>query len=139
MSAIGHAKAMRALESGLQKAIEIGSPSSVAVLDEGGNLLAFARQDGSPLGSIYLSQNKAFTACAFGFATADLQAAVQPGGPFYGLESAHGRPLVFFGGGVPATVDGKLIGGAGAAGGTAEQDVEVAQAAVAVLVGGDEG
>jgi uncharacterized protein GlcG (DUF336 family) len=127
---------MRALEAGLQKAEEIGSPSSVAILDAGGNLVAFARQDNSLLGSIQVSQNKAFTACAFRFATGDLQGAVQPGGPFYSLEGAHGRPLVFFAGGLPVTIDGGFAGGVGAAGGTPEQDLEVAQAAASAITGG---
>jgi uncharacterized protein GlcG (DUF336 family) len=44
---------------------EIGSPSNIAVVDAGGNLIAHIRMDGAWIGSIDISINKAFTARMF--------------------------------------------------------------------------
>jgi uncharacterized protein GlcG (DUF336 family) len=49
------------------------------------------------------------------------------------VNTANRCRVVIFGGGVPVTVDGKMIGAAGASGGSVEQDIEVARAAVAGL------
>ena len=44
------------------RATEIGVPMNIAVVDAGGNLVAFARMDGAWLGSIDIAKNKAYTA-----------------------------------------------------------------------------
>ena len=67
------------------KATEIGVAMNIAVVDEGGNLVAFARMDGAWLGSIDIAQNKAFTARAFNMPTRDLAPLAQPGGSLYGI------------------------------------------------------
>jgi len=123
-----------ALRAALDKAREIGSPSSVAVLDGGRELLAFARMDGALLASAEISQAKAYTARSLDCATRDVDVATQPGGPLYGLQTSHlaaGRSLVTFGGGVPITVDGQVVGAVGVAGGTPDQDHEIASAGAA--------
>jgi uncharacterized protein GlcG (DUF336 family) len=123
-----------ALDAALAKAEEIGSPSSIAVLDAGRELLAFARMDGALLASAAISQAKAYTARSLDCATRDVDTATQPGGPLYGLQTAHlaaGRALVTFGGGVPITVGGQVVGAVGVAGGTPDQDHEIAAAGAA--------
>jgi uncharacterized protein GlcG (DUF336 family) len=126
-------------EAALAKAREIGSPSSIAVLDAGRELVAFARMDGAPLASVPISQAKAYTARSLNSATRDLNGLTQPGGPLFGLEVSHlaaGRALVTFGGGVPITVDGEVIGAIGVAGGTPDQDHEIAEAGAAAAKNG---
>lgn len=138
MSNVTYEMAQKALAAALAKAEEIGSPSSVAVIDSGRELVAFARMDGALLASAEISQAKAYTARSLNSATKDVGAWAQPGGPLYGLETAHmaaGRALVTFGGGVPITVGGEVIGGIGCAGGTTDQDHEVASAGAAALAG----
>ena len=60
------------IEAARVKADEIGVPMDIAVVDEGNNLVAFARMDGAWLGSIDIAQNKAYTARAFDMPTKDL-------------------------------------------------------------------
>jgi uncharacterized protein GlcG (DUF336 family) len=131
MASLNLSVAQRALEAALAKAAEIGSPSSVAILDAGREPLLFARMDGALLASSEIAQNKAYTAMSMKMATGDLAAYVQPGAPFFGLNSAQSRPFVTFGGGVPITVDGEVVGSIGVAGGSAEQDHDVASAGAA--------
>jgi uncharacterized protein GlcG (DUF336 family) len=128
-------QARQALEAALRKATEIGSPSSVAIVDHGRELIAFARQDDALLASTEIAAGKAYTACSMQMATKDIGPLTQPGQPLYGLEHTHQRPLVTFGGGRPLEVDGKVVGGVGVAGGTVDQDDEIAAAAAAALTG----
>ncbi|WP_032402313.1 GlcG/HbpS family heme-binding protein [Rhodococcoides fascians] len=124
-------QAQKIVAAALAKSTEIGSASSVAVLDSGRELLAYARQDGAMLASVEISQNKAYTAVSMKSETADLGPAAQPGAAFYGIQQATSRPFITFGGGVPIVVDGEVIGAIGVAGGSADQDVEVAKAGAA--------
>ncbi|MFF8474784.1 heme-binding protein [Streptomyces sp. NPDC015414] len=113
---------------------EAGVTVSVTVLDAGGHLLAFRRDDRAVLISGETSTRKAYTALQLNAATADLVDAVQPGGPFHTLPTALDRPLLFIAGGVPVHRDGRLIGAIGVGGGAPEQDHGFAAAAVAALV-----
>ncbi len=130
---ISASTAQAAIDAAVKRATEIGVPMSIAVIDSGRALVAFLRMDKALLGSIEIAQGKAYTARTVNARTADLMAAVQPGGPFYGLEVSHRQPFVVFGGGVPITHDGDVIGAIGVSGGSAEQDVDVAEAAVRFL------
>lgn len=126
--------ARRVIAEAERVATEIGSPSNVAVVDAGGNLVSHIRMDDAQLGSISHSLDKAFTAVFYRSATADLAADTQPGGQFYGMAlSNQGRVLVFAGG-VPLVDDqGSIVGAVGVSGGSEEQDTTVAQAAAAAL------
>lgn len=57
--------ARRVVAAGEAKADEIGSPSNIAVVDVGGNLVAHIRMDEAWIGSVDISINKAFTSRAF--------------------------------------------------------------------------
>lgn len=126
-------QATGALRAAVQKATEIGSPSSIAIVDAGRNLLAFARMDDALLASIEISQGKAYTARSMNMNTADIGPLTQPGAPLYGIETSHARPLITFGGGQPLRIGGEIVGAVGVAGGTVDQDDEVASAAVAAV------
>ncbi|MET7649544.1 heme-binding protein [Streptomyces sp. NPDC005486] len=110
-----------------------GVTVSVTVLDAGGHLLAFRRDDRAVLISGETSTRKAYTALQLNAPTADLVDAVQPGGLFHTLPTALDRPLLFIAGGVPVRRDGRLIGAIGVGGGSPEQDHGFATAAVETL------
>ncbi|GGX16555.1 GlcG/HbpS family heme-binding protein [Streptomyces lomondensis] len=110
-----------------------GATVSVTVLDAGGHLLAFRRDDRAVLISGETSTRKAYTALQLDAPTADLVDAVQPGGLFHTLPTALDRPLLFIAGGVPVHRDGRLIGAVGVGGGATEQDHAFATAAVEAL------
>lgn len=117
-----------------QAADTAGVTVSVTVLDAGGHLLAFRRDDRAVLISGETSTRKAYTALQLDAPTADLVEAVRPGGLFHTLPTALDRPLLFIAGGVPVRRDGRLIGAIGVGGGAPEQDHSFAVAAVEVLV-----
>lgn len=110
-----------------------GVTVSVTVLDAGGHLLAFRRDDRAVLISGETSTRKAYTALQLNAPTADLVDLVKPDGPFHTLPTALDRPLLFIAGGIPVHRDGRLIGAIGVGGGAPEQDHGFATAAVAEL------
>ncbi|MEU9588256.1 heme-binding protein [Streptomyces sp. NPDC048219] len=110
-----------------------GVTVSVTVLDAGGHLLAFRRDDRAVLISGETSTRKAYTALQLDAPTAGLVDAVQPGGPFHTLPTALDRPLLFIAGGVPVRRNGRLVGAIGVGGGAPEQDHAFAVAAVDAL------
>src|SRR2546428_12232404 len=125
--------AKRVVAAAEKQAEEIGQPMNIAVVNEGGNLVAHVRMDGAWIGSIDISINKAFTSRAFDIATKDLAAHSQSGGQFFGIHvSNHGRVMIFAGG-VPLKRDGKVVGGIGVSGGSGEQDQAVAEAGAAAF------
>ncbi|MFD5855798.1 GlcG/HbpS family heme-binding protein [Streptomyces chartreusis] len=116
-----------------QAAEAAGVNVSVTVLDAGGHLLAFRRDDRAVLIAGETSTRKAYTALQLNTPTADLVDAVQPGGLFHTLPTALDRPLLFIAGGVPVHRDGRLIGAIGVGGGAPDQDHGFATAAIEAL------
>src|SRR5437763_9748817 len=96
---------------------------NIAVVDDGGHLIAFARQDGAILASIDIATRKAQTSALMKMTTADLGELAKPGGPLYGIEVTNGG-LVIFGGGIPLhDEDNDLAGAIGVSAGSVEQDI----------------
>lgn len=114
------------------KAGEIGQPMNIAVCDDGGHLVAFARMDGAIKVSIDISQRKARTAILMNLPTDALSEVTQPGAELYGLEWTSGG-LVSFGGGMLLARSGDTIGAIGVSAGSVAQDMEVAAAGVEAL------
>ncbi|GHJ96293.1 MULTISPECIES: GlcG/HbpS family heme-binding protein [Streptomyces] len=112
---------------------EAGVTVSVTVLDAGGHLLAFRRDDRAVLISGETSTRKAYTALQLNAPTADLVDLVKPDGPFHSLPTALDKPLLFIAGGIPVHRDGRLVGAIGVGGGAPEQDHGFATAAVDAL------
>ena len=99
-----------------------GFAAAMAVSDAAGNLVAFARMDGAPLGASELAANKAHTAALWEMRTGEFQQSTQPGGIDWGLNTSASGRIVVYAGGVPVHVDGALAGAVGVSGGTGEQD-----------------
>src|SRR5215831_2873351 len=112
--------AKRMLSAAEAKAASLGIAYNIAVVDGGGHLVAFVRQDGALIGSIDLAIDKAVTARIFDKATSDLARLAQSGKPLFGIQESNAGKVVIF-------------GAVGASAGTVEQDIAVAEAAIAAL------
>ena len=111
------------------EALAVGQPMNIAVVDDGGNLVAFCSMDGTKLIGVDISQKKALTAVYFQTDSQDLVPLVQPGAPLFGIESTTEGKLVVFGGGVLLkNAAGEVAGGVGVSAGSVEQDHQVAAA-----------
>ncbi|MFU1796536.1 GlcG/HbpS family heme-binding protein [Paenibacillus azoreducens] len=122
--------AKRLLAVAEQKSRQMGLASNIAIVDDGGNLIAFLRMDHARIAGIRISQDKAWTSVSMQMPTANLTQAAQPGGPSFGINTTnHGR-IVILGGGIPLKKGDHIVGGIGVSGGTSVQDAEVANSAV---------
>jgi len=101
---------------------------NIAVVDGGGNLLAFERMDGAWLGSIDISIKKAWTSRAFDISTQQLSAPSQPGQQFFGIHASNDGKVMIFAGGIPLKKGTEVVGAIGVSGGSGEQDQAVAEA-----------
>lgn len=110
-----------------EKAAQIGVKAVVAVADEGANPVLVHRMDGAYIASYDIALNKAYTCAALRISTSELKKLAQPGGSLYGIAHTNGGKIVIFGGGIPLTYGGNVIGGLGVSGGSEEQDTFLAE------------
>jgi glc operon protein GlcG len=109
-------------------------PQNIAVVDEGGHLLVFARMDGVKLSSIEVALTKAMSAALRRTPTGPSPSAREPSVFLsLGLSLATDGKLTCIRGGLPLSVGSQCVGGIGVSGGTEEEDVQVAQAGVEAL------
>jgi glc operon protein GlcG len=109
----------------IQAALESqGKGAAIAVVDEHGELIAFARTEGCPLPSITIAINKAFTAAR----------QRQPSREVGESSRNNNFPMTNFGdlrytawgGGVPIIYQGQIVGAVGVSGIPEQEDMEMA-------------
>jgi uncharacterized protein GlcG (DUF336 family) len=130
-------QAQQLCAAALSAAAEDGLLVSAAVVDAGGNLVAFARMDGAEIAGVVLAPDKAYTAVANSAPTHELAEAAAPGGPLFGLHAAAQGRFVVFGGGIPIRdAAGTITGGIGVSGAPdPADDVRCAERALNVVHG----
>ena len=121
-----------------QKALESQKAAVIAVCDAYGELLAFARMDGAPLSSIRVATNKAWTAARERKPTKDIGDKVRH--PEKGFDIAYygDDRFVGWGGGVPVSKNGHIVGGVGVSGLSSAEDIALATVGVELLSRGIE-
>ncbi len=128
--AIDHAH--RVVARGRQAAQAAGVNAVFAVLDRGANLVTFSRMDDAWLASSELAMAKARASVMFRMPSEALNAPLQVGVPAPHFDHIHAGGLLLMGGGLPLFDEGGvLIGALGVSGGTPDQDVALARAAIA--------
>jgi uncharacterized protein GlcG (DUF336 family) len=133
IKSLGLAEANAVIQAGIARATAIGSPSTIAVVDAGGTVIAQSRMDGAALCSVVLAYNKAYTSLSCRLPTSTITKIAQPGGDFYGIANGLDGRAIIFPGGIPIAVDGQVVGAVGASGGNGVQDEDVAHAAANAL------
>lgn len=129
---ISSALAEDMLKAASAKAVELNAKVNIAIVDHGGNLIAFKRMDQAPILSIEIAQNKAYTAAAFGVATHEWYDMIKDN-PALREGIVHTNRLTIFGGGYPIMNHGQLTGGIGVSGGSVEEDQACCEAALNLL------
>jgi len=117
-----------------KRAQEIGVPMDIAVVDDGGHLLAFIRMDGAKLSSVQIAITKAVSAAIRRMPTGPMPPGAEPN-VLLSLSLAigsHGQQTPIRGG-LPLMVDNVCVGAIGVSNGTEEQDTDVARAGTAAL------
>ena len=122
-------RAEAAVSAAVAESKKRGWKLNVAVVDGGGNLVAFARMDGAQLASIAISEHKARVAVKFRRETKAIEGGVQSGLNYLlTLDD-----VIASRGGIPLIEGGKIIGAIGCSGGTGSQDEVVCKAGAATI------
>ncbi len=127
---ISLARAMAAITAAVDEARKHDWKLDVAVVDSGGNLVAFERMDGAQLASIQIAEHKARASATFRRETKIFGKAIQQAGNSY-VMTLDG--MIGSRGGIPLLEGGKLIGAIGCSGGTGSQDEVACKAGVAAI------
>jgi uncharacterized protein GlcG (DUF336 family) len=131
-------KGVQALLDGAEaKAAELGVPVCIAVVDVGGNLMGFARSDEARVGNVDMCITKAVHGAIRQRPTKE-DPKRREADPIQSLRiilAAGSNKATSLGGGFPIKVDGKVVGGIGASGGSGSEDDAIAEAGLKALVG----
>src|ERR1700722_11016127 len=124
---IDYAEAKKIVDLIVDKASRVQKSVVVAVADPHGELIAFARMDGAPISSIRIAANKAWTAARERKPTKEIGEKVRH--PEKGHDIAYyGDPkFVGWGGGVPVTKNGEVVGAVAVSGLSSKEDAELAR------------
>ena len=120
------------VQAAKNKALQLGVNVSIAVVDARGDLLALLRLDGARWYTADVCRGKAFASATWGRPSAELQErADSPVIRAIGI--MQGGRIIPAKGALPISQDSQVIGAIGVSGGTADQDVEIAQAGLDTL------
>lgn len=123
-----HEAAHRLVHEAALAATKIGQPQVIVVVDEGGDMLAMLRMDGSRRLSIESALCKAVTAANSGVATGGLSPEMESR-----LGAATQGKITNLKGGFPIIIDGMVVGAIGIGTGSPDQDVSVGTAALEAM------
>lgn len=123
-------KAIRMIQAAHVKAAELSATVSVAIVDEGGRLIALGRMDRARPLSVDMATNKAYTAASFQLGTSELANMASQNWFQSLVVSSQGR-IMAQAGALPIVDGVNIIGAIGIAGGTDEQDQQCCRAGLA--------
>lgn len=122
------AAADAAMAAAVSKRLEM----TVCVVDQGGNLLVLLRSSKASFHSRHVAEDKAYTAASFGFPTSQWREMLAKDATL-AARIAQVPRLSVFGGGLPITRDGWIIGAVGVSGGSEAEDEACASAGLESL------
>ncbi|MBT2736990.1 uncharacterized protein GlcG (DUF336 family) [Neobacillus sp. B4I6] len=125
------------IEAAKKKSEEINVLETIAIVDDGGNLLALERMNGARITGPEISIAKAYTAAGHKRSThlfnKEPNGPALPGNEAFGIQQMLPGKFAIFVGGFPIVVNGEVVGGIGVSGGNGEQDTAVGTAALQAL------
>jgi uncharacterized protein GlcG (DUF336 family) len=125
------------IEAAKKKSKEINVLETIAVVDEGGNLIALERMNGARITGPEIAISKAYTASGHKRSThlfnKEPNGPALPGNEAFGIQQMLPGKFAVFVGGFPIVVNGEVVGGIGVSGGNGEQDTAVGTEALKAL------
>lgn len=125
------------IEAAKKKSEEINVLETIAITDDGGNLIALERMNGARITGPEISIAKAYTAAGHKRSThlfnKEPNGPALPGNEAFGIQQMLPGKFAIFVGGFPIVANGEVVGGIGVSGGNGEQDTAVGTAALQAL------
>jgi glc operon protein GlcG len=126
---ISLAEARQLIEAVEAETKKRGWAMNIAVVDTGGNLVAFDRMDGAQFASITIAQHKARVAVGFRRETKAFEDSILAGN----IQQLTLDDVIASRGGFPLIKNGAIIGAIGCSGGAASQDAAVCGIGAAMI------
>lgn len=123
-----HRAVLAMLDAAVAKAEDLGQPQCIVIVDASGETLGQLRMTGSKYLSLKSAWAKARTSASIG-----APSNVIPEEVGLAIAAATDGSVTRLPGGLPIVIDAQLVGGIGVGSGTSDQDIAVAEAALAVL------
>jgi glc operon protein GlcG len=123
-----HRAVLAMLDAATTRAEQLGQPQCIVIVDASGEILGQLRMSGAKYLSLKSARSKARTAASM---AAPSHVIPEDFGPL--IAAATGGDVTRLSGGLPIIVDDHLVGGIGVGSGSPEQDIAVAEAALAIL------
>ena len=127
------AESGRVVDAALAKSVELGTTVSITVVDAGGELAGFARQDGAAPINFDISYGQAYTVTKFGGMRGGKIAKLADYGWFRSASIMRGGRLLASEGALPLRRGGELVGAVGVSGASESDDLAIAEAGAAAL------
>jgi uncharacterized protein GlcG (DUF336 family) len=125
------------IEAAKKKSEEINVLETIAIVDDGGHVIALERMNGARITGPEIAIAKAYTASGHKRSThlfnKEPNGPALPGNEAFGIQQMLPGKFAVFVGGFPIVVNGEVIGGIGVSGGNGEQDTAVGTAALQAL------
>ena len=125
------------IEAAKKKSEAINVPETIAIVDDGGYVIALERMNGARITGPEIAIAKAYTAAGHKRSThlfnTEPNGPALPGNEAFGIQHMLNGKFAIFVGGFPIVVNGEVIGGVGISGGNGEQDTAVGTAALQAL------
>ncbi|ODG92433.1 MULTISPECIES: heme-binding protein [Bacillaceae] len=125
------------IEAAKKKSEAINVPETIAIVDDGGYVIALERMNGARITGPEIAISKAYTAAGHKRSThlfnTEPNGPALPGNEAFGIQHMLNGKFAIFVGGFPIVVNGEVIGGVGISGGNGEQDTAVGTAALQAL------
>ncbi|PGS47328.1 heme-binding protein [Bacillus sp. AFS041924] len=125
------------IEAAKKKSEEINVPETIAIVDDGGYVIALERMNGARITGPEIAIAKAYTAAGHKRSThlfnTEPNGPALPGNEAFGIQHMLNGKFAIFVGGFPIVVNGEVIGGVGISGGNGAQDTAVGTAALQAL------
>ena len=121
--------AMKIAAAAQAEAARRGATVVIAVVDDGGNLIVLHRLDDTQVASVEVGIGKARTAAIFRRPSKEFEDQIRSG-RVAALALPGATPLQ---GGLPITVDGRVVGAIGVSGNTPQEDEDIAKAGAALF------
>lgn len=125
------------IEAAKKKSEDINVLETIAIVDDGGNLIALERMNGARITGPEIAIAKAYTASGHKRSThlfnKEPNGPALPGNEAFGIQQMLPGKFAIFVGGFPIVINGEVVGGVGVSGGNGEQDIAVGTAALEAL------
>ncbi len=123
-----HQATLAMVQAAVAHAEQTGQPQCIVIVDASGETLSQFRMTGAKFLSLKSAQAKARTAASIGQPTTNIPEHVGPA-----IATATDGHVTRLPGGLPIIIEGTLVGGVGIGSGSPDQDIAVAQAALAAI------